>query len=520
MELIEREQKIIDLLIHSEDFISAKMISRKLGISEKTVYRDIVHIEELSGTDENLIIRVPGKGYKINYSAFLANSIKHEDNSKKCGISPKERRQQLLTYLLSKTPNETSINQLAQKYYISNASIVNDLKRIEEDSLKKAGLKLIKNNKGTYIEGSEKNIRKLFVKIINHNFSEKNYDPTLDKKMDDENYAFLLKNFQKKEIEFVSRLLLTAEKDLGFSLENPYFINIYVHLLILIKRLKIENVKIEKISIGKEDRDERLYAAALKIVEKIENYLNLHLPEDEANYIYGHLVSSGRYNGNKKLEFSLDNQSSLTNQLVSELIEDVSTKTSINIEKNDYLRQYLLQHFKPMLKRQNYDIQIKNALLPSIKSEFPIMFENVKNSLTAVFERHLLAELSEDEIGYVVLYFQNAFETEKQRKNVLIVCSTGVGTSHLLKTRVSKAFPLWNIKDVISAKNVWKYASDTKLDLILTTINLEEKQVPVVLVSAIFNEMDIKHVMKKLYEKEGAWKNGHNNHFKKRTDQA
>lgn len=42
-------------------------------------------------------------------------------------------------------------------------------------------------------------------------------------------------------------------------------------------------------------------------------------------------------------------------------------------------------------------------------------------------------------------------------KNILIVCSTGIGTSHLLEARVKKQFPDFSIKGIISLKQLKCY---------------------------------------------------------------
>ncbi|MCV5526761.1 hypothetical protein OFN18_32365, partial [Escherichia coli] len=62
--------------------------------------------------------------------------------------------------------------------------------------------------------------------------------------------------------------------------------------------------------------------------------------------------------------------------------------------------------------------------------------------------------VSEDEVGYLTVHFQAAMERQIARKRVLLVCATGIGTSHLLKSRILRAFPEWTIVDVISAANL------------------------------------------------------------------
>nr|WP_284345156.1 hypothetical protein [Escherichia coli] len=78
-------------------------------------------------------------------------------------------------------------------------------------------------------------------------------------------------------------------------------------------------------------------------------------------------------------------------------------------------------------------------------------------------------------------------------KRVLLVCSTGIGTSHLLKSRILRAFPDWTIVDVISAANLSQVFPDN-IELIISTINLPTVTMPVAYVTAFFNDADIKRV--------------------------
>ena len=89
-------------------------------------------------------------------------------------------------------------------------------------------------------------------------------------------------------------------------------------------------------------------------------------------------------------------------------------------------------------------------------------------------------------MGYLTVHFQAAMERQIARKRVLLVCSTGIGTSHLLKSRILRAFPEWTIVDVISAANLSQVLPDN-IELIISTM-------PVAYVTAFFNDADIKRV--------------------------
>ena len=156
----------------------------------------------------------------------------------------------------------------------------------------------------------------------------------------------------------------------------------------------------------------------------------------------------------------------------------------------------LLCHIQPMLYRLKNKIIVKNGLLNDIQLEYPRIFEQVAQVSKEVERTYGTNPISEDEIGFLVLYFVKFKVIRRRRQRVLIMCSSGVGTSELLKVKVQRAFPELDIVDVLSAWMYRKHAKDYQdIDLILTTINLPvETKVPTILVNSVFTNQDEKRV--------------------------
>ena len=108
-----------------------------------------------------------------------------------------------------------------------------------------------------------------------------------------------------------------------------------------------------------------------------------------------------------------------------------------------------------------------------------------------------LAPISDDEIGFITIYFAKYVEIFEEQLNILIMCTTGIGTSELLAVKVSKELPELNIVGVTSNTNIKKYltSNEKRIDFIITTVPLREKlDIPIVLVSALFTKQDKKNV--------------------------
>lgn len=178
----------------------------------------------------------------------------------------------------------------------------------------------------------------------------------------------------------------------------------------------------------------------------------------------------------------------------------LAAKINMPINKKQ-LKIELLSHMKPMVNRMNHQINIKNNLLSDIKLEYGRLFEIIKETANDVAKTFKLNTISDDEVGYITIYFAKHMEASPLVKRIIIMCSSGIGTSELLKVKVQKAFPDVEIVDVLSSTRFKNNLQDYQnIDFILTTINAEStKEIPSLLVSAMFTEKD-KIMVKKLME--------------------
>lgn len=83
---------------------------------------------------------------------------------------------------------------------------------------------------------------------------------------------------------------------------------------------------------------------------------------------------------------------------------------------------------------------------------------------------------------------------EEAGKKVLVVCATGKGLSHLLALRIKNVFPMLDVVGQISPWQLSKVGDLKDVDFVISTIPLENKLVPVIKISRILSEEDIKRI--------------------------
>lgn len=496
--LTSRQNRLLKYLLQQRDYVTVTNIARHLAVSEKTVHRDLQFIGEFLAPWQIAAERKVGAGIMLATDdaknlTQLEQSLNLEDGGADALIN-NTRRVKIASQLLSDTPRETSISKLSERYFISSASIVNDLKIIE-NWLAPLGLRLLRSQSGTHIEGSENGVRQAMAALINGMMNPLQPGSVTPSRLDPGSHHALTGYFGADDVQFVQQLLQEMEQRLAYPLGEPYYINIFTHILIMMHRIMLGNSLPLNEDIPPQSANENIFAVARYMVEKIEQRMNHALPPDEVWFIYQYIISSGVV-----IEERADRQivhhqlaNGRSRRLTLNLINIFSSLINLDLRGDSLLFDGLLIHIKPLLNRLKYHIRIRNPLLDDIKSELPDIYQ-----LTTRATRQVLAAATEDEIGYLTVHFQAALERQIAHKRILVVCSSGVGTSHLLKSRILRAFPEWIIVGVVSASNMAAFCQQEPVDLVISTIRLEEQRIPIVYVSAFFNDDDIKRVTEKV----------------------
>lgn len=486
-----REQKLLLFLSKNQDYVTSEDLAGILHTSQKTVYRLIKKIND-DYSNGSLIVAEKGRGYKLDYEKFI-NYQKNNKKYKENHFSPDDRRKRIMEELLLSSPKALNIYHLFSNYYVGDSVIFND-EQIMSEELKKYNLVLERKNRTLAILGEEMNIRKAIKDIIEI-FNIIDID---DLKSNQE------LNFNKYDVLFILDQLRNIEKDLEITIPYPYNVNIFSHLYILLSRSrKIPSLlfsdKISEEEMENMKRDEMLYRVAKLTVNHIEKYLNSTLPDMEIYFLYQYLVSS-------RMQGSIAKTSTFSAkviQVTKVYIEEMSKNLGINIDSQTIFID-LANHIKPMLNRLAHKIRIKNSLLSQIKVTYETIFLNVMNVSDFVSKRFNLPFINDDENGFITLYFAKIIETNQHQRPIktLIMCTTGIGTSELLKAKVAKKFPEIEIVDVVASRNMQQFTEKyADVELILSTVQME-KQVPVhyLLVSAMFTVDDQKRLQGKIEE--------------------
>ena len=118
-------------------------------------------------------------------------------------------------------------------------------------------------------------------------------------------------------------------------------------------------------------------------------------------------------------------------RLVVQMLEAVYEEFKVDFRSNFDIRMILNQHMVPFDIRIRYNIPVSNPLLSEIKENYILAYTMASRAVTVLAE-HYQKFISDDETGYFALVFALAMEQRENRAekaNILIVCSSGKGSS-------------------------------------------------------------------------------------------
>lgn len=494
--LTDNEDNIINFLLNSNSFVTAKEIANQFLMSTKTVYRTIKHLNSLTPSGE-LINSKKGRGFKINYDNYLKEMNYQQDSNT---FTAKDRQQATLTKLLMIAPRSLKLSSLFSQYYLSETNINEDLKSIRSQ-LASYSLNLVRKNHQLKITGSETNIRHALQDIL----IKQNVSNTSLSKKGGLNFYSL--QFCIKQLNFIN-------EKLDSEITYPYNVNIISHIYILITRYQTHAVAksvLTKLNsydqmIIKENK--QLYSIAAEVIKHIENYLDMALEPNEIYFLLQYLISS-RLDVMDKIENSAF-QSNLVQKVTNFYVSNVVAKLNLGTINNDF-KADLANHIRPMINRLYNKISLNNALLPEIKRVYLKLFKVIEHTSDKLTKELGLPPISADESGFITIYFARYLEQNRQYIRALVVCTTGVATAQLIKVKIQSYFNnIIVVADAASSnvkQQIHKYAP---IELIISTIPLNNTfEIPVVVVGALLTNQDKKRIedsIKRNYHFQGSEK--------------
>lgn len=485
--MINSKKKFFDMFIREDGFKKAAEYSDILEVSSKTVYNYLNELELLLKQYDLQIEKKSGKGITLKGTkeekSRLLSAL-----AKEMALSVQERRNQIYEDLLMRDMT-LSINTLADAYYVSRSSIVNDFETIEE-LLSEKNLCLSKTKAGTCVSGDESRIRRAKI-----DFVYKKIEDTLLLTDDiiKNQVEFLLKKYCDEEsVEIAREMISYIGNELYFDFNIIYYLQLLIRFTIFVQRIKDGHpcVREEKKPAPVALHELKTYPIVQQMLTYVSYDLHREINQIDVNYI--NRAVNAVYKDENDL-IGIKNED-VVEEITAQMIDSIKDIFTNDISTDTLLLNGLNKHVKNLFYRLKDGINVTNPYLEQIKKQYAAMF-SVVSLACSIIENALEVTLSEDEISYILIHFQAAVERAAMCKKIVIVVESRDIYSTLLESDIRKSFVLFDVVEIIERKNT-KIEYINEFDFAVTTMKIEGISIPHIQISSVVSQIDIQHIQK------------------------
>ena len=186
--------------------------------------------------------------------------------------------------------------------------------------------------------------------------------------------------------------------------------------------------------------------------------------------------------------------------IVDDMTELLEGEVDISFSADLNLRLSLSLHMVSLVRRIKYRTYMRNPLLNDIKTRLIEAYE-LAISLSEFINSRFGCVLPEDETGYLALYINLSLEQELnriQKKRILLVCSSGMGSGKLLEYYFEENFKAYIQRITVCSGLDMEKEDMSQYDCVFSTIPIKRRlPVPVFVISHFVGGKDAGNIARK-----------------------
>lgn len=494
MDISKRQKQALEMLLRGDGEMTLAQIAAQLSVSTRTIHRELSTVAPILRQSYRLeLASRSGHGLRIvGDPEHIQTCLAELENTSSDELVPEERRR-LLAAMLLDAPDVIKLFALTADLATTTPIVRADLDLLHP-WFTLHGLNLVlKRGLGVLLEGTEASRRQALSALIMEQFGEAGLLRLIRGELP-------TPNGQSQTVAYMLRIVtltqfLNAESALGGlprgclpQLAPRDYLGLAVHMAVAASRAQSQR---QLAPVDTENSGNEAPAAAAVALGRA---LSTHNPEI---HIFAEIHALDSYLRGAKPARSggdlLDATSIASLAEIQELISACSRTSGLEFGDDRILRDGLAAHWGPALYRLHNNLPIRNPLLDQIKSGYAELFSATAQAVALVFPD---LSVPEDEIGYLVLHFGSSLGRRgqaRERFRALVVCSAGIGSAHMLASRIRSELPEIDIVANLSWFDVKDIAQDS-WDILVSTIPLPLDPADYIMVNPLLDAVGIQAI--------------------------
>lgn len=476
-------------MVLDRKIINVKELSKKFNVTRRTIQEDLKVISNFAERylEFNLIIT---DGFvncdkNNNVSKFSIYNLLDFNNYT---LNKDERI--LVEYLILSTSNNfITYTDISDIMYVSRSTTVEDQEQLGE-LLKSYNVDLdAKAGYGIRIDGNELNIRSIYTIIVTEYvylicmYYNSNYFKSNLRKVD------LIDNLRA-----IDNIIGDIEYNNSIIFDDSSFVELRYLLEFIIVRQKMG------FSLNNTTGYNSSNKLGFQIYDNLIKLFDFDYDLNEKVFI-SHFVE---YLGFKSINLNDNVQLSiqfLTRKLTGKLSENLGLPLYLDYKLFESLSMHLDRiNNKSIYKINDYNINLNDYFHDN--SYVDKVYDAVKSTVF-ILEDYFKRNMSDSEITFIVIYVCASIERIKYQKakelSILVICNYGIGTSELIKLQLEEMFSFREIE--VTSSHQLDRLDLKQIDLILSTVILNNEQINYLKVSPVLAADDYEHISNEILKK-------------------
>lgn len=401
--LSDKERAALRLLLEEPYPLTAPVLARKLGVSERSV-RTYVHRINERGEESGSGAPVTStrQGYICNRAAARTLLTDARTSASRLVPQTSEERMHWLANRVLRASGPLDLYDLCEEVYVSISTMNGELARVRRQ-MARFDLALTLEDSRISVHGTEKNKRRMLSQML--------YDETSVNFLDIETVQ---KAFPDIDAAYVRQCVVEVLDKNQFFANDYSLINMVLHIAIALDRIKHAGSVGSATASGEGGLRPHEREMASQIASLLESHFDLVFPMEEIDELA--LLLSSRatlvWKGDGTREEVLRYADEAVVRLADSIIGDIEAYYYINLSEQEFFLRFVL-HVKNLLARARRDSFSRNPLTDEIRSSCPLLWDAAVDA-AGVIKRETGFIIDDDEIAYIAFHLGSALETQRQ----------------------------------------------------------------------------------------------------------
>ena len=449
MELNARMICILQEVVEAQDTVTVDQICGRNDISKRTFYYDIKNVNAWlreKGLAE-IVLHTGSCTIDASVGEALGDIIRRSDTDYFMSV---DERKIMMSMYIGLSESRVRIHDFCDLFDISKNTVLSDMKSIRKELSERHIALKFETERGYYFHGNEYAIRNYLYGQFKRVRSIKTGQYI--RRFLNEQMARIGSGGPKEYWEAFKESLVIYEEVANTSIvENDTDGGTFILTVSYLRHAHGHLFRVNT-SRTQQIRNTRAYKGAVKLFDKIEEYVGLPSSEQEICYVALCFLAMQNFD-----PVATDGQDPEMMAFTEKMLAGIEETGLAEFADRETLKGRLINHIAPMIYRINYGVQLDNPIADSVKRDYRLAFDLAKKGIAAA-DPKLADKITEDELAYLAIYIadgiKNGIAEGKGSSRILVVCPEGVATALLIRDQLDSLLESHYTYDLTSVKNI------------------------------------------------------------------